>query len=168
MNDTITQQIQELEDEKKGKLERVKKLSGEIRDLAEQIEKVRKSSGLGSIDEEKRIMKQINLIDFKISTAKNLPLKQERELAKEIHALEARLKNIKEMKQKMVELREMESKISALKKERDEIKTGLDESNEEIEALRSEKKVSVRRKVKETAIEQFSLGDIAAIKKKTK
>jgi uncharacterized coiled-coil DUF342 family protein len=166
MNDTISQQIQELENEKKEKLERVKKLSEEIRKLADEIEKIRKSSGLGSADEEKRIMKQIQQLDFKISTSKNMPLKVEKEIAKKIHSLEMRLNKIREMKQKLGVLKEMESKISSLKKEREEIKKEIDESNEEIELLRKEKKISSRRKMKEAAIEQFSLGDIAAIKKK--
>lgn len=166
MNDTISQQIQELENEKKEKLERVKKLSEEIRKLADEIEKIRKSSGLGSADEEKRIMKQIQQLDFKISTSKNMPLKVEKEIAKKIHSLEMRLNRIREMKQKLGVLKEMESKISSLKKEREEIKKEIDESNEEIELLRKEKKISSRRKMKEAAIEQFSLGDIAAIKKK--
>jgi len=166
MNDTISQQIQELESEKKEKLERVKKLSEEIRKLADEIEKIRKSSGLGSADEEKRIMKQIQQLDFKISTSKNMPLKVEKEIAKKIHSLEMRLNRIREMKQKLGVLKEMESKISSLKKEREEIKKEIDESNEEIELLRKEKKISGRRKMKEAAIEQFSLGDIAAIKKK--
>lgn len=168
MADTITQQIQELENEKKEKLQKVKALSEEIRKLAQEIERIRKSSGLGSADEEKRIMKQINLLDFKISTAKNMPLKVEKEIASKIHSLETRLKKIREMKQKLGVLKEMESKISELKKQRDEIKKEIDETNEEIDTLREEKKFSARRKAKESAIEQFSLGDIAAIKRKTK
>jgi uncharacterized coiled-coil DUF342 family protein len=166
MNDTISQQIQELENEKKEKLERVKKLSEEIRKLAGEIEKIRKSSGLGSADEEKRIMKQIQQLDFKISTSKNMPLKVEKEIAKKIHSLEMRLNKIREMKQKLGILKEIESKISSLKKEREEIKKEIDERNEEIELLRKEKKISSRRKMKEAAVEQFSLGDIASIKKK--
>jgi|GEM_PF-4142782 len=167
MNDTISQQIQELENEKKEKLERVKKLSEEIRKLADEIEKIRKSSGLGSADEEKRIMKQIQQLDFKISTSKNMPLKVEKEIAKKIHSLEMRLNKIREMKQKLGILKEIESKISSLKKEREEIKKEIDERNEEIELLRKEKKISSRRKMKEAAVEQFSLGDIAFIKKKS-
>jgi uncharacterized coiled-coil DUF342 family protein len=167
MNDTISQQIQELENEKKEKLERVKKLSEEIRKLASEIEKIRKSSGLGSADEEKRIMKQIQQLDFKISTSKNMPLKVEKEIAKKIHSLEMRLNKIREMKQKLGILKEIESKISSLKKEREEIKKEIDERNEEIELLRKEKKISSRRKMKEAAVEQFSLGDIAFIKKKS-
>ncbi|MCX8202305.1 MAG: hypothetical protein N3G74_00650 [Candidatus Micrarchaeota archaeon] len=166
MNDTITQQMQELEAEKKEKLESVKKISEEIRALASEIEKIRKTSGLGSADEEKRIMKQINQLDFKISTAKNLPLKVEKEIAKKIHSLEERLKKIRELKQKMGVLKEMEGKISQLKNERDKIKKEIDEINEEIDALKQEKRVSARRKIKEAAVEQFSLGDIAAIKRK--
>ncbi|MEM3369283.1 MAG: hypothetical protein QXE90_00265 [Candidatus Micrarchaeia archaeon] len=166
MSDTITQQIQELEAEKKSKLENVKKLSEEIRTLANEIEKIRKTSGLGSADEEKRIIKQINQLDFKISTAKNLPLKVEKELAKKIHSLEARLKKIRELKQKMGVLKEMEGKISQLKNERDKLKKEIDETNEEIDALKQEKRVSTRKRIKEAAIEQFSLGDIAAIKRK--
>ncbi len=166
MSDTITQQIQELEADKKSKLESVKKLSEEIRTLANEIEKIRKTSGLGSADEEKRIIKQINQLDFKISTAKNLPLKVEKELAKKIHSLEARLKKIRELKQKMGVLKEMEGKISQLKNERDKIKKEIDEINEEIDALKQEKRVSTRKRIKEAAIEQFSLGDIAAIKRK--
>jgi uncharacterized coiled-coil DUF342 family protein len=166
MNDTISQQIQELENEKKEKLERVKKLSEEIRKLAGEIEKIRKRSGLGSADEEKRIMRQIQQLDFKISTSKNMPLKVEKEIAKKIHSLEMRLNKIREMKQKLGILKEIESKISSLKKEREEIKKEIDERNEEIELLRKEKKISSRRKMKEAAVEQFSLGDIASIKKK--
>lgn len=166
MSDTITQQIQELEADKKSKLESVKKLSEEIRTLANEIKKIRKTSGLGSADEEKRIIKQINQLDFKISTAKNLPLKVEKELAKKIHSLEARLKKIRELKQEMGVLKEMEGKISQLKNERDKIKKEIDEINEEIDALKQEKRVSTRKRIKEAAIEQFSLGDIAAIKRK--
>ncbi|MEM3454980.1 MAG: hypothetical protein QXF07_00135 [Candidatus Micrarchaeia archaeon] len=166
MSDTITQQIQELEAEKKAKLENVKKLSEEIRTLANEIEKIRKTSGLGSADEEKRIIKQINQLDFKISTAKNLPLKVEKELAKKIHRLEERLKKIRELKQKMGVLKEMEGKISQLKNERDKIKKEIDSINEEIDALKEEKRMASRKRIREAAIEQFSLGDIAAIKRK--
>ncbi|MEM4133621.1 MAG: hypothetical protein QXO35_00140 [Candidatus Micrarchaeia archaeon] len=166
MSDTITQQIQELEAEKKSKLENVKKLSEEIRTLANEIEKIRKTSGLGSADEEKRIIKQINQLDFKISTAKNLPLKVEKELAKKIHNLETRLKKIRELKQKMGILKEMEGKISQLKNEREKIKKEIDNINEEIDALKEEKRMASRKRIREAVIEQFSLGDIAAIKRK--
>lgn len=166
MNDIVTQQLQELEAERKEKLESVKKLSEEIRVLANEIEKIRKTSGLGTADEEKRIIKQIKQLDFKISTAKNLPIKVEKEIAKKIHSLEMRVKKIRELKQKMGVLKEMEGKISSLKNQREKIKKEIDEINGEIDALKQEKKISTRRKLKEAAIEQFSLGDIAMIKKK--
>lgn len=166
MDDTITQQIKELENDKKEKLEAVRKISENIRNLVGEIEKIRKTSGLGSADEEKRIIKQINQLDFKISTAKNLPLKVERELAEKIKSLELRLKKIRELKKKLGILKEMEEKIAKLKNERDAIKKEIDKINEEIEELKEEKKLSSRRKIKEAAIEQFSLGDIAAIKRK--
>lgn len=166
MNDTITSQIEELEAKRKERLARIKEISDQVRKIAEGIEKVRRESGLGTIDDERMLLKRIERIDFQISTAKNMPLKMERELAANIAEIEKRLKKARAAKANSKALKEMESKISSLKDERDKLKKSLDADYEEIEDLREALKTSSRRQVREASIEHFTLGDIAAIKHK--
>lgn len=121
---------------------------------------------MGTLDDERILLKRIEQIDFVISTAKNMPLKMEREFAANISDIEKKLKKVKAAKESSKFLKELESKISILKDERDKLKKSLDIDQEEIEDLKEAMNVSGRRQVRETAIEQFTLGDIAAIKHK--
>lgn len=166
MNETIASQIEEIEAKRKEKLARIKEISDQVRTIAEGIEKIRKESGLGTLDDEKILLKRIEQLDFKISTSKNMPLKMEREFAAGIADIEKKLRKVRAAKANSKSLKEMESKIGALKEERDKLKKSLDADQEEIEDLREEMKMSSRRQVRETAVEQFTLGDIAAIKRK--
>ena len=166
MSDTITSQIEEIEAKRKEKLTRIKDTSDQVRKIAEDIEKIRKESGLGTLDDERILQKRIEQIDFMISTAKNMPLKMERELAANISDIEKKLKKVKAAKENSKSLKELENKISSLKDERDKLKKSLDIDQEEIEDLREAMNVSGRRQVREATIEQFTLGDIAAIKHK--
>jgi uncharacterized coiled-coil DUF342 family protein len=166
MSDTITSQIEEIEAKRKEKLARIKDISDQVRKIAEDIEKIRRESGLGTLDDERMLLKRIEQIDFRISTAKNMPLKMERELAAGIADIEKKLKKVKAAKESSKSLKELETKISSLKDERDKLKKSLDVDQEEIEDLREAMKSTGRRQVREAAIEQFTLGDIAAIKHK--
>ena len=166
MSDTITSQIDEIEAKRKEKLARIKDISDQVRKIAEDIEKIRRESGLGTLDDERILQKRIEQIDFRISTAKNMPLKMEREFAASITEIEKKLKKVKAAKESSKSLKELEIKISSLKNERDKLKKSLDIDQEEIEDLREAIKVSGRRQVRDAAVEQFTLGDIAAIKHK--
>jgi len=166
MSDTITSQIEEIEAKRKEKLARIKDISDQVRKIAENIEKIRRESGLGTLDDERILQKRIEQIDFRISTAKNMPLKMEREFAANISDIEKKLKKVKAAKESSKSLKELESRISSLKDERDKLKKSLDVDQEEIEDLREAITVSGRRHVREATIEQFTLGDIAAIKHK--
>jgi len=166
MSDTITSQIDEIEAKRKEKLARIKDTSDQVRKIAEDIEKIRRESGLGTLDDERILLKRIEQIDFVISTAKNMPLKMEREFAANISDIEKKLKKVKAAKESSKSLKELESKISILKDERDKLKKSLDIDQEEIEDLKEALNTSGRRQVRDAAIEQFTLGDIAAIKHK--
>lgn len=166
MNELVAAQLKELETKRKERLERIKEISDQVRKIAEEVEKTKKASGIATLEDEKILEKRISHLDFKISTAKNLPLKLEKEIASKIGALEKRLQKVRAARASSKSLKELENKIRDLKNERDKIKKELDKDAEEIEELKEDMKTVSRRQVKEAAIEHFTLGDIAEMKRK--
>ncbi len=165
MKDTLKKELEDLTKKREEKMTEVGNISKTVREKADEIREIKSKFGIKKYEDERSIKKRIERIDFKISTG-DLPLNEEKELAKKIKNLEKRIEEIAKIKKSEWKINEIENEINELKNSRKKLKKEIIDDLKEITTLRKEIKIKSARNVGE--FDDFLLGELATLKKPEK